>query len=165
MRKKIFPLIIVLLLASAFLLSLAPLSAKSDNIITMSGDESICRSNTYYGYVYIETLENVAALNVSLHYDPSVIEITGTYNQVSCTMYDNSLGKDELSYSYLFDGNGGTDKTCLFTFYYTVKDDAPIGRHMFDLTVNEAYDFSFESTDVKGSRFGYSVSAAKQEKS
>ena len=165
MRKKIFSLIIVLLLASAFLLSLAPLSAKSDNIITMSGDESICRSNTYYGYVYIETLENVAALNVSLHYDPSVIEITGTYNQVSCTMYDNSLGKDELSYSYLFDGNGGTDKTCLFTFYYTVKDDAPIGRHMFDLTVNEAYDFSFESTDVKGSRFGYSVSAAKQEKS
>ena len=165
MRKKIFSLIIVLLLASAFLLSLAPLSAKSDNIITMSGDESICRGNTYYGYVYIETLENVAALNVSLHYDPSVIEITGTYNQVSCTMYDNSLGKDELSYSYLFDGNGGTDKTCLFTFYYTVKDDAPIGRHMFDLTVNEAYDFSFESTDVKGSRFGYSVSAAKQEKS
>ena len=165
MRKKIFSLIIVLLLASAFLLSLAPLSAKSDNIITMSGDESICRGNTYYGYVYIETLENVAALNVSLHYDPSVIEITGTYNQVSCTMYDNSLGKDELSYSYLFDGNGGTDKTCLFTFYYAVKDDAPIGRHMFDLTVNEAYDFSFESTDVKGSRFGYSVSAAKQEKS
>lgn len=165
MRKKIFSLIIVLLLASAFLLSLAPLSAESDNIITMSGDESICRGNTYYGYVYIETLENVAALNVSLHYDPSVIEITGTYNQVSCTMYDSSLGKDDLSYSYLFDGNGGTDKTCLFTFYYTVKDDAPIGRHMFDLTVNEAYDFSFESTDVKGSRFGYSVSAAKQEKS
>ena len=95
--------------------------AELQNKVIIESNPEVTKGNTYYGYVYIESLENIASLNVSIHYNSDVVSITSTYNQVSCALYDSSNSNDTLSYSYIFNAGGQNSKTNLFYFMYTVK--------------------------------------------
>ena len=119
--------------------------AESNNSVILETNDDVAQGDTYYSYVYINSLENVATLDVSVHYDSSALSVLDTYNQVSCSLYDSSLNEDNVSYSYIFNNDNISSKTCLFYFSYKINDDANIGGSYFDILINEAYDFSLNT--------------------
>ena len=126
--------------------------ADSNNSVILETNDEVVQGNTYYSYIYINSLENVATLDVSVHYDSSALSVLNTYNQVSCSLYDSSLNEDNVSYSYIFNNEDISSKTCLFYFSYRISDDANVGSSYFDIVINEAYDFSLNVITVEGSR-------------
>ena len=126
--------------------------AESNNSVILETNDDVVQGNTYYSYVYINSLENVATLDVSVHYDSSALSVLDTYNQVSCSLYDSSLNEDNVSYSYIFNNEDISSKTCLLYFSYRISDDANVGSSYFDIVINEAYDFSLNVVSVEGTR-------------
>ena len=131
--------------------------AESENKVTINCNQKVTKGNTYYGYVYIESLENIASLNVSIHYDSDVVSITNTYNQVSCALYDNSNINSALSYSYIFNAGGTNSKINLFYFTYTISENTDLSSSLFDVVIDEAYNFSLENENVSGSRYYFEI--------
>ena len=157
MKKGIFGFGSVLCasLAMSFGLSLkeqTPVFADSENSVTIETDQKLVKGNTYYAYVYINSLENIASLNVSIHYDSTALNVDSTYNQVSCSLYDNSIKNETISYSYVFNSGGEAYKTSLFYFYYSISNEANLGSSYFDVVIDDAYDSSLNNISVKGSR-------------
>ncbi|MDY2746287.1 MAG: cohesin domain-containing protein [Bacilli bacterium] len=141
-------------------LPLSTINAYAENInsVVLETNDEVVQGNTYFSYVYIKSLENVATLDVSVHYDSSALSVLDTYNQVSCSLYDSSLNEDNVSYSYIFNNDNISSKTCLFYFSYKINDDANIGGSYFDILINEAYDFSLNVITLDGSRKYISIS-------
>ncbi len=144
----------LILFVSTFALSF---KADGNNSVTIDTNNEVIQGNTYYAYVSIDSLSDVSSLKVSIHYDSSVLEVKNTYNQISCTLYDNSKTIDTLAYSYLFGNDSPSTKTNLFYFTYTIKDNAELGKHYFDILVEEAYDAGLNIVNVLGSRKNFSV--------
>ena len=134
-----------------------PAYADGENRITLQNNQEVTKGNTYYGYAYIDSLENIASLNVNVHYDPNAITISNTYNQVSCALYDSSNKDETLSYSYIFNAGGPNTKTSLFYFTYRVSDETNLTSSYFDIVIDDAYDFSLNSANVAGSRFYFNI--------
>ena len=131
--------------------------AELQNKVIIESNPEVTKGNTYYGYVYIESLENIASLNVSIQYNSDVVSITSTYNQVSCALYDSSNSNDTLSYSYIFNAGGQNSKTNLFYFMYTVSESAESLSSWFDVVIDEAYNSSLEIVNVFGSRYYFDI--------
>ena len=160
-RTRIIALAVSILVLSALICQMSfavddPLE-NDENQVTIDSNKMAIKGRTYTGYVYIESLENIASLNVSIHYDSNVVKILNTYNRRSCMLYDRSISSDTLSYSYIFNADGQNTKALLFYFTYSVVQDAESSDSWFDVTVDEAYDFELNSTDVSGSRFKFSI--------
>ena len=135
----------------------------SANVITIQTDKEVVQGNTYYAYVYVETLENIASLNVSVHYDASVLSVSSTYNRATCSMYDSAKNDDSLSYTYLFDvSSNAKSRTCLFYFSYQIKNNANVGRQFFDVTVDDAYDSALNEVAISGGRYYFTVNEKSQ---
>ena len=131
--------------------------AETDNHVTIQANQNVTEGNIYYGYVYIDNLENIASLNVSIHYYSSVLNVTSSYNLVSCSIYDSSNKNETLNYSYIFNNNEANVKTSLFYFAYSIKDNLSASSSFFDITIDEAYDNSLNNADVEGSRFYFNI--------
>ncbi|MBQ0010491.1 MAG: hypothetical protein KBS76_05275 [Ruminococcus sp.] len=154
---------LILCFCLAALLSL-PVSAEGENTVRVETGADFSQGASGYGTVYIDSLAGIASLDVTVHFDPDVVEITGTYNSVSASMYDSSVGDDGVRYTYIFDGNGPENKTGLFYFYYTIKDTAALGKTRFDVTVSDAYGIDLLPLTVNGSRTAVTVSEKKVSK-
>ena len=161
--KNIFKYITAFLLPSLFLpLSNPsyPIKANGDAIasVTIESNATVTKGSNYYAYVYISSLENIASLNISVHFNEEVLSINNTYNNVSCSLYDNSLNADYINYSYIFDvANNPSSKTSLFYFSYKIKEDTSISTSYFDVIIDEAIDSSLNDIDVDGSIFNFSI--------
>ncbi len=127
------------------------------NAVTGTTSNTVKQGNYGYLYVHIDSLENLASLNVEVHFESEKIEVLQTYNSVACNLYDSSQKISSVQYSYIFDGNGEAQKTQLFYIYYRVKENATLGNTYFDITVNDAFDSGLNGLVVSGSRCNFEI--------
>ncbi len=162
-RKSFVSLVCVLLL----LLSVIelPVGAADTNRVTASTATSVKQGNYGYCYVSIDSTEELAALEVSVYFDPAKVKIVSAYNQISCTMYDSAVNVDNVRFSYLLDGKGEVSKTSLFYFRYQVLSNAEVGTACFDITIGEAYDKDLQDVAVSGSGCGFTITESVTNKS
>ena len=158
---------ISLVCAIALILSIisVPAAAADTNSVTATTGATVKQGNSGYCYVSIDSTEGLAALDVTVHYDPAKVKITGVYNSVSCTLYDSVTNTDNIQFSYILDGQGTAKKTRLFYFQYQVLSNAEIGDAYFDITVGEAYDNSLNDVAVYGSRCNFTIAEKTASKS
>ncbi len=151
--------IIGLVCAVAVLFSVFSVSvvAGDGNTVTATTSASLKQGSSGICYVYIDSTEGLAALDVTVHFDPAKVKVNTLYNSVSCTLYDSVKSTDTIQFSYILDGKGTASKTRLFYFSYQVLSNAEIGDAYFDITVGEAYDNSLNDVAVSGSRFAFSI--------
>ena len=135
------------------------------NSVTATTDATVKQGNYAYCYVNIDSTEGLAALDVTVHYDPAKVNITNVYNSVSCTLYDSVINSDNIRFSYILDGKGTATKTRLFYFRYQVLSDAVVGEAYFNITIGEAYDNALNEVPVSGSRCGFTVAEKVTSKS
>ena len=165
MRKaKSCAFLLTLILALALLImpfgALSVSAAEStDTQVTATTSASVKQGNTGYCYVYIDSLESLSTLSVTVHYDADKVKVQSgdVYNSVSSLLNDKSVSDGGVQFSYIFDGKGKAEKTQLFYFRYTVLSDAEVGDTYFDIVVNEAYDSSLQPINVSGSRCAFKV--------
>ncbi len=154
-RRSFISLVCAILLVLSIIS--VPVSADGLNRVTASTGASVTQGDYAYCYVYIDSAEGLAALDVTVHYDPSRVQIVSTYNSLSCTLYDSATDTDSIRFSYILDGQGSTEKTRLFYFRYRVLSGAPVGESYFDITVGEAYDSALNEMAVYGSRCRFTI--------
>ena len=151
--------VISLVCAALLILSAlaVPTAAAETNSVTATSSAAVRQGDYAYCYVNIDSTEGLAALDVTVHYDPAKVKITDVYNSVSCTLYDSVTNTDNIRFSYIFDGQGTATKTRLFYFRYRVLDNAGTGDAFFDITVGEAYDSALNEMAVSGSRCNFTI--------
>ncbi len=142
-----------------------PVVAADTNCVTATTGATIKQGNSAYCYVNIDSTEGLAALDVTVHYDPAKVKITNVYNSVSCTLYDSVINSDNIQFSYILDGKGAATQTRLFYFQYQVLSDAEVGDAYFDITIGEAYDNSLNEMTIVGSRCRFTVAEKVTSKS
>ena len=143
----------------------APVAAADTNSVTAATSATVKQGNSAYCYVNIDSTEGLASLDVTVHYDPAKVKITGVYNSISCTLYDSVINTDNIQFSYIMDGQGKATKTRLFYFQYQVLNNADVGDAYFDITVGEAYDSSLNEMVVSGSRCKFTIAETISNKS
>jgi hypothetical protein len=134
-----------------------PVDAVDTNSVTASTNATIKQGNSAYCYVNIDSTENLAALDITVHFDPAKVRITNVYNSISCTLYDSVTNSDNIRFSYILDGQGTTSQTRLFYFQYQVLNEADLGNSYFDITIGEAYDNTLNDVAVSGSRCNFTI--------
>lgn len=138
-------------------------STSADNTVTMSTNDTVYQGNSYYySIVYIDSLENISSLKITIYFDSTSININSSYNYVYCSLYDSSINEDNISYSYIFGSDTTNTKTSLFYFYYSIISDATLGNTYFDIVVDEAYDSSLNVVEISGSRKTITIKESKQ---
>ena len=142
-----------------------PVAASDAKSVTASTSTSIKQGNSGTCYVYIDSTESLAALDVTVHFDSTKVKISSVYNSVSCTLYDSVTNTDNIQFKYLFDGKGSASKTRLFYFYYQVLSNAEAGLSYFDITIGESYDSSLNDVAVSGSRTSFEITQTVTTKS
>lgn len=148
-----------------FSLISVPVAAADTNSVTATTSATVRQGNSAYCYVNIDSTEGLAALDVTVHYDPAKVKITGVYNSVSCTLYDSVINTDNVQFSYILDGQGTASETRLFYFRYQVLSNADVGSAYFDITIGEAYDNSLNEMAVSGSRCSFTIAQTVTNKS
>ena len=156
-KKCRFFLSVICVLAMLLSMGSIAVTAESDKSVYAYASTTVQRGYTDYCYVYIDSTESLAALDVTVHYDPAVIEVLDAYNNASALVYDSVVGSDSVQFSYIMDGVGDTYSTQLFYVYYRVLSDAPLGDTCLDITVGEAYDSALNEVAVEGSRLSITV--------
>ena len=160
LRKALSAFLAFTILLSSLLFSYPlGISAEGENRVTAQTDATVTQGSYGYCYVYIEDASKLASLNVAVYYDSDKIEITDSYNQIACSVYDSSKTAECIQYTYLFEDEGSSSKTTLFYFCYRVKDSAEVGGTFFDIVINEAYDSSLQVLPVSGSRCNFTIAA------
>ncbi|MBO5866774.1 MAG: hypothetical protein J6Q55_01810, partial [Clostridia bacterium] len=120
-------------------------------------DASVAQGSYGWAYIYLDDLADLATLNIAVHYDSEKISVLDHYNSVGCTLYDASNKDGCLQYSYIFDGNGNSEKTNLFYFWYQINENAEIGNTYFDIVITDAYNTSRQPVDIGGSRCNLTI--------
>ena len=159
--KKRKPFISLVCVISLLLSMISfPVVAADVNSVTATTNATIKQGSSGTCYVYIDSTESLAALDVSVHFDPAKVKVTSAYNSVSCTLYDSVTNTDNLQFSYILDGEGTASKTRLFYFSYQVLSNAEVGDDYFDITIGEAYDSALNDVSVSGSRCKFTITEA-----
>ena len=122
MRKvKNYAFLLTLILAFALLImpfGTVPIFAteSAGNQVTATTNASVKQGNSGYCYVYIDSLEGLSSLNVTVHYDFDKVSVQSgyVYNKVSSLLNDKSVSESRVQFSYIFDGKGKAEKTQLF---------------------------------------------------
>lgn len=167
-KRKYFISLVCAILMIILMTNVPVVAADTDidtNSVTATTSTTVKQGNTAYCYVSIDSTEGIAALDVSVHYDPAKVKVTGVYNSVSCTIYDSVTNIDNIQFSYILDGQGTASKTRLFYFKYQVLSNADVGDSYFDITIGEAYNNSLNEMEVLGSRCSFTIAEAVTSKS
>ena len=162
LKKLLVLLIAVFLLFSAMSISTLAVTAHA---VTATTSSTVKQGNTAYAYVYIDSTEDLASLEVTVHFDPAKVKVNGVYNSIRCTLYDSVTNTDNIQFSYLLDGVGTSTKTQLFYFQYQVLSNAEVGNAYFDITIGEACDTSLNDVAVSGSRCNFAITETVTNKS
>ena len=149
---------ISLVCAVALVLSMIVIAFAADGkSVTATAPQTIKQGSSGTCYVYIDSTEDLAALDVIVHFDPAKVKVTSVYNSISCKLYDSEKGTDSIQCRYLLDGEGSASQTRLFYFYYQVLSGAELGESWFDITIGEAYDSALNDVTVSGSRCKFTI--------
>lgn len=135
---------------------------ESERRVTASTAQTVRQGSGGYCTVAIDSLGTLASLELTVHFDPAAVQVSegNLYNEATtCKLYDSHVTDGEIRLTYLFDGNGADGAQNLFSFFYSVPADAPVGMTGFDVTVGEALDSSLNAVSVSGTRCSFAVEA------
>ncbi len=135
----------------------AAFAATGNQLTATISRSTIAQGSSGYCYVYVDSLEDLASLNLAVYFDPAKVRVTNAYNSVSCTLYDSAIQSDHVQYTYLFDGEGAASQTRLFWFSYEILSDAPVGDTYFDIVVTDAHDTALNEVAISGSRRKFTI--------
>ena len=148
MKKRLFCLFLALVL----LLGAVPAQAGAANTPTI-----LCGSATaaQQGYVYLnveaQALENLAALELTIFYDPQVLEFqyadAGWLLSEQIVSVHHETGSVTLTAASI---GGISGDGSLMTMGFTVRADCAPGRYPLVLAVGEAYDTSRSPVSIAG---------------
>ncbi len=164
---KYITLLLSMLTALVLVMTVAelPVAATDGNGVTATTSATIQQGNTGYCYVYIDSTEELAALDIAVHFDSSKIKPLNAYNSITAQVYDISVAEDSVYASYILDGEGANTKTRLFYFSYQVLNTADTGKTYFDIVVGETYAIDLTSVEVSGSRCSFEIKEKTAQKS
>ena len=137
-----------------------PATAVADISVTATTDNTVKQGNIAGCYVNIESLENIAAMDVTVHFDPQKVKILSLYNIIDCKLYDNVKNTHNIQFNYIFDGKGVALESQLFYFTYQALSTAEVGSTYFDITIGEAYDNDLKFVEILGSRTNFNITEA-----
>lgn len=153
--KKFFVLAFALC-ASSIPLGRSPFTmAKAEeegNRIWLNTEEDVIEGYSYSADLCMHVYEEVSALSVEVHFNPSVVSIGDTYNNISAQIYDYSINEESVNYTYIFDHVDLDSNQTLFYFGYNVLSGVAPGRYYFDIVISEAYNSSLESVEISTTR-------------
>lgn len=159
---------LLIILAIALLLPFGKLSASANEsgvtqVTAVTGAE-IKQGEMGTCYVYIDSLERLSSLMVTVHYDPNkvIVDEGSVLNVAPCLLYDKTVQNAGVQVSYIFDGAGQAVKVPIFYFNYTVLGQAEEVDSYFDIVVSEAYDSSLIAMPVVGSRCEFKITPIQQ---
>ena len=164
MRKALAAFLAMICIVNCFGICTFGVSAEGTTAVYAETSAALKQGETGYAYIYIDDLQALATVTVTVYFDPAKITVPEAYNQVGCVMYDSAIGEDYVQFTYLFDGEGSQEKTNLFYFYYNVKDSATLGTTYFDITVSDACDAELNELAITGSRCNFRINEKAEEK-
>ena len=157
MRKVIAAFLAAICMLSALDICVPVLSATHTDTVYAETETSLRQGDYGYCYVYLDDLTDLASINVAVYYDTEKVTVLDSYNQVACSLYDFSNQNGCLQYSYIFSGEGESQKTNLFFFCYQIGEDAAVGESYFDIVITDAHNNALESLPIGGSRCGFTI--------
>ena len=108
-KAKSCAFLLTLILALALLImpfgALSVSAAEStDTQVTATTSASVKQGNSGYCYVYIDSLESISTLSVTVHYDSDKVSVQSgyVYNSVSSLLNDKSVSESSVQFSYIF---------------------------------------------------------------
>ena len=146
-HNRVLPRLTALVCALCLCLLSLPAFAEGESgrRITVSTAQTVRQGSGSYCTVSVDSLGTLASLELTVHFDPAAVQVSegNLYNEATaCRLYDSHVADGEIRLTYLFDGNGAEGAQNLFSFFYSVPADAPVGMTGFDVTVGEALDLS-----------------------
>lgn len=153
--KKFFVLAFALCASSIPLGRLPFTMAKAEeegNRIWLNTEEDVIEGYSYSADLCMCINEEVSALSVEVHFNPSVVSIGDTYNNISAQIYDYSINEESVNYTYIFDHVDLDSNQTLFYFGYNVLSGVTPGRYYFDIVISEAYNSSLEDVEISTTR-------------
>lgn len=159
-NNKIIATIVLLCIFTSVSIGALPTYADEPNCVHLDTGisiDSFRQGTDSIVYARIDSLENIAALNISIYYNPDIISVTSPGNYADCLLYDVNNEPGVLSFSYIFSRNNNNYWGDLFYFRLLISKDAPAGNYYFDLVINEAYDFDLNPCEVKGMRLSFNI--------
>lgn len=160
MKKLLFSLLTLLSLALPFgRNSFAVAKAEGENTIWLETEDNVVEANTYFAAINLNTHDELSALSVEVHFNPEIVTVNETYNNISADIYDSSINEESINYTYIFSNLELDSVHQLFYFFFRVVDEVTPGRYYFDIIVSEAYNSSLENVEINASRKYFDVSS------
>ena len=144
---------IALFLALCLALSVAAVIVAADTVQRVSANSvTVTAGNTAYVTLSAENFQNIAALDVYVYYDPTVMTVSSTSNGSLISGAQTSVntaesGKITLSLMSL---NGISGSGTLLTVRFAVKSDCEEGTYPVSIAIGRAYDGNLSEASVKG---------------
>ncbi|MBQ8341461.1 MAG: hypothetical protein IJY22_03675 [Clostridia bacterium] len=168
-RQRIFALIAICL---AFLLLLSGTAAfaaapEGTGAAIYVEDREITAGNTFTLYVKARGLENVAGLSLSLYYDESQFQYTGSISAGSMLSSGmptaNAAIPGEVRMEFISTAPVSGDGT-LWSISFKALSTATVGEHTFTVAVGEVYDGALQPKNVTAGNGKITVKAASTTK-
>ena len=144
---------IALFLALCISLSAAVVIVAADTVQLVSASEvTVTAGNTAYVTLRGENFKNIAALDVYVYYDPSVMTLSSTSNGSLLSGAQSSVNTSEsgkLTLS-LMSLNGINGSGTLLNIYFNTDSDCAEGTYPVTVAIGRAYDGNLSEATVKG---------------
>ena len=133
---------------------------------SISGSINSCTVGSTWNYASfnLKDGENIASLQLSIHFDTDVVYIGNESNRfyfsTTATYKDWHVSGDSINVTLMF-SNPPQSTESLFHFYFDVLDSAPVGTSYFDLQVVQALDSTLHTVDLNGSRIPFTINERK----
>lgn len=128
-----------------------------------ASDVAYC-GESYQGEFFLSLETEIRGFSGKIYYDEEMVDIVSTNCISSSVLHDLSIGYGVINYSFLFDhSTQPSSESPLFSFDYSIEDNASIGDYFFDVIINEAYDEELQTMDVTSERMHFSVVEKQQE--
>ena len=164
MRKMLSTFLAMICILSAVGFCVPAASAGSASYVYAEAYSSLQQGAYGYCTIFIDKLEDLAALNVTVYYDAEKVTMIESFNQVACSIYDYTDQPGCLQYTYILNGDGESQKTELFYFCYQIKENAPAGESYFDIVVSDTYNSSLEHVTVNGSYYNFRITESVEQR-
>lgn len=152
MKKRI----IALLLSTFLLLTFIPFSASAESKASVIAENcSVSQGDYAYLYLRADNFVNVAAIDIELYYDSSVMSVYYLSNNsflssASVSTNTNTLGTIKISAMSLEGLTSTTNYDYMITVCFKIANDCPSGDYPVIVAVGHAYDNELNPANVSG---------------
>ena len=155
--KKLFKRIISFICAFSLMLMPIPASAEEGAAISV-GTASAYTGNSAYVYVTGTNFEKMAALDIEIYYDSTVLTLSSADSSgISGATADVNTDSEGVIKMSMAAPEGISGSATLLKLRFTVKSDAAVGSYPICIAVGDAYNANLEAVSVSGTDGKFTV--------